>query len=184
MVAQRQTFRFSLKTVLATVTFVAMACAFVMQHFRLADTQASLSRYEASIIPTSLGLDQFRIISRIVVETDHVKVATYRIETEDEHFATVESGGDSNGCSSTYDSKTNLHFTEVTILFDHTKSKNSLKMMPKVGVLEGYTVANVPDDFLLNDAVTFNRDDRVYARNEVVELFQWGDRHYILTLKP
>lgn len=50
-----------------------------------------------------------RFIRQPVLNTDHVKVMKYRIESVDEHFATLSDGhGDSNGCSSDYDPNANL----------------------------------------------------------------------------
>ena len=180
---QHPRFRVSLRTVLAAVTFVAMSCALLTQHLRLNAAQAALSRYEASLIPTSLGSDQFRIIPRIVIDTDNCKVFTYRIESTGTHTASVSSGGDSNGGSSSYDAKTGLHYSEVTILIDHIKSRNAVKLMPKVGGAQGYAIENVPDEFSLDDAVSLLREHGIYKRNEVVELFRFNERPYTLNLK-
>ena len=177
-------FRVSPRTVLATVTFLAMGCAILTQHFRLNAAQTALSRYEASPIPTSLGSDQFRIIPESVIGTDNCKVFTYRIESTGTHTASVSSGGDSNAAGASYDAKTGLLFSEVTILIDHIKSRNALKLMPKVGGAQGYAIANVPDEFSLDDAVSLLREHGIYKRNEIVELFRWNERPYTLNLKP
>ena len=161
-----QRMQFSLKTVLLVVSVVAVACSFFMQQRRLNESQSALSRYEASQIPTSLAPGQFRVIARSILDTDHVKVVAYRIESANEHFATVKSEGDSNGCKSKYDPKTHLHWTEATILFDHIKSDNKVKMMPKVGGAQGYTLAHVPDGYSLTDAVKLNELDRLFSRRD------------------
>lgn len=101
-----------------------------------------------------------RFIRQPVLNTDHVKVMKYRIESVDEHFATLSDGhGDSNGCSSDYDPNANLHFTEVTVLVDHVDSQHCVKMLPKVGAAQGYTVATVKDGYVLDDHMTINNAD-------------------------
>lgn len=125
-----------------------------------------------------------RFIRQPVLNTDHVKVMKYRIESVDEHFATLSDGhGDSNGCSSDYDPNANLHFTEVTVLVDHVDSQHCVKMLPKVGAAQGYTVATVKDGYVLDDHMTINNADGVYSRNEKVDLFQWDGKSYSLSLK-
>jgi hypothetical protein len=173
-----------LKTVLVAVAFFALGCALVAQRLTLADAEASLSRYESSIISTSLDSDEFRIIPRVVIDTDNCKVVTYRIETKGNHSAAVRCDGDSNRAAAIHDTKNNLHFSEVTILIDHTKAKNSLKLMPKVGGAQGYAVMNVSDDFSLNDAVKLHREEGVHRRDEDVELFRLDDRSYTLSIEP
>lgn len=173
-----------MKTILVVVAFVAMGCAISMQHFRLARTQASLARYETSLIPTALQPNQFRVIARIAIQTDHVKMITYRIESADQHFATIESNGGSNGGRSTYDPKTDLHFTEAVFLIDHVKSMNALKVLPKVSGAQGYSVAFVPDDFSLDSVFTLHDLEPVYLRDASVELLVLNGRSYALTLKP
>ncbi len=183
-VQQRPRFQFSIRSILAIAAFVGMACAITIQNLRLAEARASLSRYESSLIPTSLQPSQFRIITRVALDTDHVKVVNYRIESLGEHFANIQSGGDGNGAGADYDAQTGLYFSEVTILLDHTKSTNSLKVMPKVGGAQGYSIQNVAEDFSLEDAVTFHDEDHVHERDESIELFRLDGRPYSLTLTP
>ncbi len=152
-------FRVSLKSLLAIMAFAALACALVMQHFELARTRASLARYESSLIPTTLAPNQFRLIASTVLQTDHAMVIKYRIETANHHFATIASGGDSNGGRANHDPKTNLYVTEAVILIDHIKSDNVLKVMPKVSGAQGYTVSTVADDFSLPASVTVHNPE-------------------------
>ena len=179
----RHGFRFSLRGVLIFVAFVAATVAFFVQQRRLANVQAALSRYESTQIPTSLAPNQFRIIVQ-TVDTNHVKLVKYRIESLDEHFATLDNGeGDTNGSRSNQDANTGLHFTEVTVLVDHVVSQKCVKMLPKVGGGQGYSILPVADDYSLDEATTFNEVNGVFSRNETVELFQWDGKAYSLTLK-
>lgn len=176
--------RVSLKSVLVAMAFFAMGCALVANWVRLSNVEASLSRYESSLIPTSLAADEFRIIPRFVIDTDHCKVVTYRIETSADHSAAVRSGGDSNQAAANQDVRNGTYFSEITILIDHTASKNSLKLMAKVGGAQGYAVMNVPEDFSLSDAVKLHKGAELHKRAADLELFRLGDRSYTLSVTP
>jgi hypothetical protein len=169
---------------LAIITFAALVCALMMQHFELAKTQASLARYETSLIPTALAPNEFRVIVNKVLQTDHATVIGYRIESSGDHFATIASGGDSNGGRATYNPKTNLYVTESVLLVDHIKSENVLKVMPKVSGAQGYSVASVADDFSLADAITVHDPEIVYSRSDTATLLEIEGQIYTLTLKP
>ena len=166
------------------IAFAAMTCALIVQYSELVKTRASLARYETSPIPTSLAPNEFRVIANTVLETDHATVIGYRIESSGDHFATVASGGDSNGGRATYDAETNLYVTESVLLIDHVKSENVLKIMPKVSGAQGYGVAPVADDFSLADAISVHDLESVYLRDNTVTLLEVGDRIYTLRLKP
>ena len=127
----RAIFRITLKSMLAVVAFVAMACALLLEHSELSRTRASLARYEAQQIPTTLGDDEFRVIVNPVLSTDHAIVIAYRIESSEDHFASIVSEGESNGGRARFDEPTALFVTEAVLLIDH--SGDSLKVMPKVG---------------------------------------------------
>ena len=175
--------RFSLKTVLVVTAMVAAAFGFIVQQRRLADLQAALWRYEATQIPTSLGANEFRVIERVIVDTSHVKVVTYRIESTAKHFASIQGRGDSNGSSSMYDPNTNHHVSEATVLFDHLDTQHNVKMMASVGGAHGYSVANVPADFSLAASVKLKDVDGVHARDEAVDVFEWNGTPYSLRVK-
>jgi hypothetical protein len=177
-----------LREIFFSIALLAAATVVLEQHGQLSDERASLSRYESVRIPTSLVADQFRIITQTILDTDHVKVVKYRLESIDKHFATLEeqsdsTGGGSNGCVSSRDRNTNLHFTEVTVLIDHVASQSCVKVLPKVGGASGYSVASVQDDYVLDDETTINHVDGVYSRSETVELFQWDGKPFTLSLK-
>lgn len=175
--------KLSLKGILVGVTFVAMACAMTMQSLRFAETKAALSRYETSVIPLTLEPNQFRLIMHKVLQTNHANVITYRIESVNDHFATIGVDRDSNGCRATYDQKTNLHFSEAVILIDHFQSKNGLKVMAKLGA-EGYSVWTVSDDFSLDNGLSIHGINSVYSRDAIVELLELNGRSITLKLTP
>jgi len=182
--SRHQLFRFSLRGVITLIPFIAMGLALFVQHQHLSNVQAALSRYESTHVPTAITGGHFRVIAHPVLDTDHVKVMAYRIESVDEHFATLSDGhGDSNGCRSAHDPNTDLHVTEVTVLLDHVDSEDCVKMLPKVGGVQGYTVATVKDGYALDDDTTINDVDGVYSRTEKVGLFQWNGKSYFLSLK-
>ena len=106
-------FRVSLKSMFVMIAFAAMTCSLIVQYSGLVKTRASLARYETSPIPTSLAPNEFRVIANTVLKTDHATVIGYRIESSGDHFATVASGGDSNGGRATYDAETNLYVTKI-----------------------------------------------------------------------
>ena len=165
------------------ITFLVAASVFFLQHRHLTDVQASLSRYESVRIPTSLAADQFRVITQTILDTSHVKIVTYRLESVDKHFATLDDGhGDSNGSTSSLDQDTDLHVTEAIVLIDHVDSKKCVKILPKVGGGQGYSVMSVQDDYVLDDEVTITNSTGVYSQNETVELFQSDGRSYSLSL--
>jgi hypothetical protein len=176
--------RFSLKTMLVVIAFVAMTCALVVQYVELAKTRASLARYETSLIPTALASDEYRVITSKLLQTDHAAIIRYRIESSEDHFATISSGDDSNGGRATYDPKTNLYVTESVLLIDHIKTKNALKVMPKVSGAQGYSVAVVADNFSLADTLTIHDPKAVYSRSDSATLVEIDDQVYTLTLKP
>ena len=175
--------RFSLKTVLVVTAVVAAALGFIAQQRRLAELQAALWRYEGTLKPTSLGASEFRIIERVVVDTSHVKVVTYRIESAGGHFTTLQGNGDSNGSSSKFDDNTQRYVSEATVLFDYLDSQHKVKLMARVGGAHGYSVQDVPADFSLATGVKFSAVDGLHARDAAVELFRWNDTPYRLQLK-
>ena len=162
------------------MVFIALVCALFTQRVRLNQLNASLSRYEQSVIPTTLELTQFRIIPRIVLDKDHCKVATYRIESKNRHTAVVRNGSGTSSKTSSYDQTTDLHFSEISILIDHIKSTNTLKYVRD----QGYSVTNAGKDFLLDDAVTLHPDVRVCNRNETIDLFQVDGDTCTFTMQP
>ena len=175
--------RFSLKTVLVGTAVVAAALGFIVQQRRLADLQAALWRYEATRIPTTLAANEFRVIERVVVDTSHVKVVTYRIESTAKHFASLQGGGDSNGSSSKYDPHTNRYVSEATVLFDHLDSQHQVKMMASVGGAHGYSVPDVPADFSLAAGMKLQDVDGVHARDTAAEVFEWNGTPYTLLVQ-
>ena len=82
--------------------------------------------------------------------------------------------------TSVYDESTDLHFSEISILIDHIKNKNTLKLMPD----QGYTVSNVAENFVLDDAVTLYPEIRVCNRNETIDLFRVEDETFTFTMRP
>jgi hypothetical protein len=169
---------------LVLVTLVAAVTALFVQSRRLAQVRAALSRYESTQVSTSLAPHQFRIITQTILDTDHLKVVKYRIESLEEHFATLDDKeGDANGSRSNYDPHTGLHFNEVTVVLDHVASQQCVKMLPKVGGAQGYSVLPVKDNYVLDEDTTVNHVDGVYSRNDTVELLQWGGKSYSLSLK-
>lgn len=178
-----RSFHFSLRELLLIVALVAMVFGYFVQHRRLANVQASLSRYEATEVPTSLGTGQFRIIAQKILDLDHVKVMKYRIESADPYFATLGDGkGNSNGGSATQDTKTGLYFTEATVLIDHIKFEKRVKLMARLGGA-GHSMNQVADDYELNESTTFNDVNGVFPRTKSVELFKWNGKSYSLDLK-
>ena len=177
-------YRVSLRAMLGAVAFVALICALVVQYIDLSRTRASLARYESSRISTKLRSNEFRVIARDVVKTDHVIVISYRIESLSDHFATIRIGTDGNGSRAHFDPATNLYVTQAELVIDHMKSKNALKEMAKVSGAQGYSVASVPDEFSLEDAIEIRELNAVYSRNDAAELLELRGRRYVLQLKP
>ena len=176
--------RFSIGRMIAAMAFIAMGLALFVQHRRLTQVQASLSRYESTHVPTAVPRGQYRVIAQPVLDTDRVKVMAYRVESVDEHFATLsDDHGDRNGCRSKYDSNTNLHVTEVTVLVDHVVSRECVMMLPKVGGAHGHTVATVGDSYTPDDNLTIHDVGGVNNRAESVDLYQWDGKSYSLSLK-
>lgn len=167
---------------LAVVAFVAMACALLLEHSELSRTRASLARYEAQQIPTTLGNDEFRVIANPVLSTDHTIVIAYRIESSEDHFASIVSEGESNGGRARFDEPTALFVTEAVLLIDH--SGDSLKVMPKVAGAQGYSLAPVAEGFSLRDAVSVYELEMVHSRRAAVPLFEIEGRTYSVVLKP
>ncbi|QDU56705.1 hypothetical protein [Aeoliella mucimassa] len=181
---QRLLPKLSLRGMIAATAFITMGLALFVQHQHLTQAQASLSRYETTHVPTAVPRGQFRVIAQSVLDTDRVKLMAYRVESVDEHFATLRDGhGDRNGCHSEYDPNTNLHVTEVTVLVDHVDSRQCVMMLPKVGGAHGHIVATVGDSYTLDDDLTIHDVGGVYNRAESVNLYQWDGKSYSLSLK-
>jgi hypothetical protein len=181
--SSRPRLRFSIRTVLLLIAIVGAALAFVSQQRRLAELQAALWRYEAESIPTELADDEFRVIARQVVDSGHLQVVSYRIESAGEHFATLQCGGDSNGSRSNYDPNTRRHVSEAVIVLDHLDTQQKLKLMAMVGGAHGYGVDNVPSDFKLRSDVKFFDIDGVHPRADAVDVVRYDGRVYSLRLK-
>ena len=163
---------------------MAVALAFFVQQRSLIRTKTALSRYESELISTSLQADQFRIITRPVLDLDSIKLVTYRIEVASDQFILLEEGdGGHSGVSTNFDRTTNLHWTDSVVLIDHIKSQQRIKVMAKLGGASGYSVIPVSEDFSLNDSVKFSEVDGVYQLDERVELFQLDGKPYTLRIK-
>lgn len=176
--------RFTLQGMFLAVAVVGATMALVVQHRRLTSAEAALARYESTRVPTTLADKQFRVIAQTVLDTKHAKVMKYRIESNDRHFASVGNGqGDSNGCSSQFDPSAGFHITEVVMFIDHVVSENRVKMMPKVGGAQGYSVAHVADNFVLGEHLTFHDADGAHPRGAAVPLLKWNGKTYSLSLK-
>jgi hypothetical protein len=170
--------RYSLTQLLILVAFAAVVVGLFVQNRKLANVQAALSRYESSQISTSLAANQFRVIAHTILDTKHVKVVKYRVETTDEHFATLQGTDDSRGRSLSPDPNTGLYFTEMTFVFDHLPTANQIKMSNM-----GYTLKDVPADYSLDDSVILNDVNGVYDLTDTVDVFVWDNITYSLSLK-
>lgn len=180
----RPSVRFTLRGMIVTISFLALGLALLLQDQRLQETKRALARYETSQVPTAIPEGQFRVILRTVLDNDEVKLLSYRIESADEHFATIrDSDGGGNGARSEFDAKTNLYVTEATVLFDHLDSRNCVKMMPRVGGAQGYTIMPVPEDYTLNSDLMIEKTSGLHARSSKVRLFTWNGKEAYLSLK-
>ena len=175
----RRSVRFSLTSLLALVTIVALISGFVIQHRRNAETQAALSRYESDQISTLVPSGKYRVIARTIVNNDHVKVATYRIESRDAFFGELMGrDGDGSGISSRHNPDAGIHFAEWTYVFDHLPTENKLKVSGT-----GYTLQSVPKEYSLNTQLSFSDPDGIYDVKEDVVVFILNGEPYSLSVK-
>lgn len=175
----RRRMHFSLTSLLALVTIIAVTAGFVLQHRRNAATQAALSRYESKQISTVVPSGQFRVIARSIVNNDHVKVVTYRIECGDSFFGELMGrDGDGSGISARYDPDVGIHFAEWTYVFDHLPTENKLKVSNT-----GYALTSVPKDYSLKTQLSFSDADGIYDVKDSVEAFVLNGEPYLLSVK-
>jgi len=135
--------QFSLASLLVLLAAVVAIAGFVLEHQRRSATQAALSRYESDQISTVVPDGKFRVITKTMVDSDHVKVIAYRIECGHAFYAELMGrDGDSSGLSSKYNADAGIHFSEWTYVFDHLPTENKLKVSNM-----GYSLSTVPPTF-------------------------------------
>lgn len=175
----RRGVRFSLTSLLALVTIVALISGFVIQHRRNAQTLAALSRYESEQISTLVPSGKYRVIARTIVNNDHVKVATYRIECRDAFFGELMGrDGDGSGISSRHNPDSGIYFVEWTFVFDHLPTENRLKVSNT-----GYALQSVPNDFSLNAQLSFSDPNGIHDVKDDVVAFVLNGEPYSLSVK-
>lgn len=173
-----------MKTAIFIILSTLLAALIIFQQSQIFKTKESLARYENPAIPTSLKPDQFRIIVKTNLHTDHALLINYRIESLGKHFATIQSEGDKNGSTSSHESQTNLHVTEAQFLIDHVKSANVLKVMGKVSGAQGYSVMNVSGDYSLEDELQILPIKMLHHYSDEIQILELDDRTYTLKIKP
>jgi hypothetical protein len=170
--------QFSVRALLTLVTVIAMLAAFAIQNRRHAATRAALSRYESEQVAVSLPPGSFRIFTYRHINTDHVKVLTYRIECGDAFFGKVAHSHGASSQSLRYDANVGTYFAEWTYVFDYLPTENKLKVSDM-----GYTLLTVPDGYSLSTELELHNVDGVHETDATVELFILNGKPYSLSLK-
>ena len=178
----RKPFSFSLREILLLTTCLALASALFVQNAQLGKTKRALARYEIAEVSTDIAKDQFRIISQRVMHRSDLRIVTYRIESGAEFSATFGNRISSNSMCSRFNTNSQLYEQKIVVLIDHIDSKNALRVCASIGGISGYSLYSVDDTYELSENLIVNEVDGVYARNEIVDIFELDGRTYSLSL--
>lgn len=175
--------RYSLRTLLVGITIVACAITILLQKSHITGLERSLARYDPSATSTSLANDEYRVVVRTVLDHAETKIVEFRVETTTEHFAQLAGKVDGVGATtSVLEPETGLYVTTATVLVDHVRP-DRVKMFPKFGGAQGYSVLSVPEDFAIGESFEFFECEGVYDKSTRLGVFRWQGETYTLSVK-
>lgn len=124
----------------------------------------------------------YRVEMTAILDRDDAKLVTVRVDSATAFYATVNHGGGHTSCASMLDPTSKLHHVDVVLLLDHVPSRHCVKELLTVGGAGGPSVLPVTSDYKLDDNVKVNVIDGTYDRDQKVELLDWQDRTFTLSI--
>ena len=124
----------------------------------------------------------YRVEMTAILDRDDAKLVTVRVDSGTAFYATVDHGEGHTSCASTLDPTSKLHHVDVVLLLDHIPSRHCVKELLTVGGAGGPSVLPVTSDYKLDDNVKVKVIDGTYDRDQKVELLDWQDRTFTLSI--
>ena len=124
----------------------------------------------------------YRIEMTAILDRDDAKLVTVRVDSGTAFYATVDHGEGHTSCASTLDPTSKLHHVDVVLLLDHIPSRQCVNELLTVGGAGGPSVLPVTGDYKLDDNVKFKVSDGTYNRDQKLELLDWHNRTFTLSI--
>ncbi len=124
----------------------------------------------------------YRVETTTILDRDDAKLFTVRVDSGTAFYATVDHGEGHTSCASTLDPTSKLHHVDVVLLLDHIPSLQCVKELLTVGGAGGPSVLPVTGDYNLDDNVKVKAIDGTYNRDQEIELLDWHDRTFTLSI--